>query len=63
MKERRYNINNTVFHITPESPKGVVINARFDLLTGKWEYLVTFGLDIEERWYNEHELSEHKIYE
>lgn len=59
----RYRIGEYAYHISPESPKGVVVNARYDLSVERWEYLVTFGLDIEERWYMEHELSPHKIYE
>ena len=51
----RYRIGEHTYHISPESPKGVVVNARYDLSVERWEYLVTFGLDIEERWYMEHE--------
>lgn len=39
----KFSIGDEVFHITPESPKGVVLDARYCLLARQWEYLVTYG--------------------
>ena len=63
MKDRKFNIPDRVYHCTPESPVGVVIDAQYKLSTNKWEYQVTFGPDSTDLWYMEHELSDHKIYE
>ena len=34
MKNRKYNIGDAVYHVTPESDKGIVINANYNLLCG-----------------------------
>ena len=56
-----YNISQEVYHITPESPKGFVINAKYELLTGLWEYEVAFGIG-EALIYREHELQLSKTF-
>lgn len=57
MKVPKYNIGDRVFHITPESDPGVVLNIKYEYLTGLHEYLVTFSAQSESLWYYEHELS------
>ena len=56
-----HNISDRVYHITPESDQGVVLDARFNLLDARWEYLVTFGVS-QALYYNEHELSTSKVF-
>ncbi len=60
--DNKHNINDRVYHITPESPKGVVINAKYCLLTNDWEYQVSFSAGADSLWYYEHELSPHIVY-
>lgn len=62
MKKYRYNITDKVYHITPESDAGVVLDCRYSLLADMWEYLVTFSPTQESMWYYEHELSETKVF-
>lgn len=54
-------ITDKVYHITPESPQGVVVDAKFDLLDKRWEYLVAFSIS-ETRSYYDYELSKHKSF-
>ena len=57
-----YNISDKVYHITPESELGIVIDASYSLLTGRWLYQVTFSPHTEALWYHVHELSTNKTY-
>lgn len=62
MKEPKYNISDKVYHITPESDCGVVINIKYDYLTKQHEYQVSFSPHTESLWYYEHELSVNKLF-
>lgn len=62
MSNPKYNIGDRVYHITPESDSGVVLNIRYDYLTKLHEYYVTFSAHNESLWYYEHELSQSKIF-
>ena len=62
MVKNKYNIGDRVHHATPESDLGIVVDASYFLLSNKWVYNVTFSHSMEPIWYNEHELSESKIY-
>ena len=62
IKKPKFKIGNKVFHITPESDCGVVLDVRFSYLTGLHEYYTTFAANTETLWYYEHELSDTKIY-
>ena len=53
--EHEYTIGESVYHITPESPVGVVTNIRYSVLFGV-DYLVVFSHN-DESWCYEHELS------
>ena len=55
MKSPKFYIGQEVYHITPDSPRGFVLNAKYDLLDDKWEYEVAFGVQ-EALVYHEHEL-------
>ena len=62
IKPSRFNIGDRVFHVTPESPEGIVIDARYSLQTGSWEYQVSFGpIDASLRYYDV-ELIEHRTF-
>lgn len=45
-----------VYHVTPESPKGVVIDINYNLRTRQFTYLVTFSATVPSLWYSEEEL-------
>lgn len=62
MNSPAYNIGDDVYHITPESPKGKVINITYHFLTKHFEYQVSFSAETISLWYYEHELQNHKSY-
>lgn len=62
MIKNKFNIGDEVYHITPESDKGVVLDASYSLLYDKWEYKVTFGVKDNDYWYHEHELQTNKTF-
>jgi hypothetical protein len=51
----KYKMLQEVYHVTPESPKGVIINIRYSIIYGI-DYNVTFGVDSDV-WCYEHELT------
>lgn len=62
MKQPKYNIGDRVFHITPESEQGIVLDAEYSLLHNRWIYIVSFGIRDNSTTYYEHELSLTKTY-
>jgi hypothetical protein len=62
MKAPKYNIGDKVYHITPESESGVILDASYSLLNDRWQYRVTFGIKDNDYWYEESELSANKIF-
>ena len=62
MREPFANIGDHVYHITPDSPRGVVVDVSYSYYTRTHIYLVTFSVEIEARWYTECELSKTKQY-
>ena len=62
IKPPRFNIGDRVYHITPESPEGIVIDAKYSLLTQSWEYQVTFGPFTESLWYYDIELMQNRTF-
>lgn len=57
MTKNKFNIGDKVYHITPESEQGTVLEATYSLLNDKWQYRVTFGIKDSDYDYYEHELS------
>lgn len=58
----KYKIGDYVFHITPESDQGVIIDINYSYLTHLHQYRVSFSSEIESLWYYEHELSKNRVY-
>lgn len=58
MKQPKYNIGDKVYHITPESEQGTVLEAIYSLLHNRWLYRVTFAIRDNDYEYYEHELSD-----
>ena len=40
MTKPKYNIGDIVYHVLPESPKGLVVNGTYSLLNNVWQYLI-----------------------
>ena len=60
--EPKYNILDKVYHCTPESPVGIVIDIAYYYATNHFEYQVAFSAESRSIWYHEHELSITRIY-
>ena len=63
IQDPKFNINDLVYHKTPESGKGVIVDIKHSLLTGLFKYIVVFGrgADDEVECY-EHELSDNQSF-
>lgn len=55
----KYSINDEVYHVTPDSPLGVIIEMRYYYGSNKLEYLVVWS-HIDSSWCLEHELIKDK---
>lgn len=62
MKEPIYKIGDRVYHITPDSDQGVVLDCMYSMRANAWTYLVAFGPDKESLVYYEEELNSSKTY-
>lgn len=62
MNMPKFNIGDAVYHVTPDSDKGIVINIKYEYLTSLHEYQVAFSADTESIWYYEHELTTTKTF-
>ena len=62
IEKPKYHINEKVYHITPESQQGIIIDINYSYLTKLHQYQVTFGPDTNPGWYFEHELSKSKVF-
>ena len=62
MNKPKFNIGDKVYHITPESDQGVVLDAEYSLLNNRWRYIVKFGVKDSDYMYYEHELSISKVF-
>ena len=61
MKKNKYNIGDKVYHITPESPTGIVVDIRYYFSSDDYEYHVAWS-PSEYNWYTGNELTVSKIY-
>ncbi|WP_019540555.1 hypothetical protein [Proteiniphilum acetatigenes] len=62
MRNPKFNIGEKVYHITPDSDQGVVLDCRYSMREGSWSYIVTFGAEKEALLYYEDELSTSKTF-
>lgn len=62
MKDPFAKIGDKVYHITPESPKGIVIDISYSFLTKLFQYQVSFSIESEPKWYYEHDLSLNMVF-
>lgn len=61
MKLPKFSISQPVWHVTPESAQGVVLDIKYSYLTQQHEYLVAIGMEPALCYY-EHELPPHKVF-
>jgi hypothetical protein len=59
--EFKYKIGQDIYHVTPDSPKGVIIDASYSFHTNKVSYAVAWDFSNESIC-AEHELTEDKIF-
>lgn len=62
MNRPKFNIGDKIYHITPESDLGVVLDCRYSMRENAWSYIVTFGAEKESLLYYEDELSTSKTF-
>ncbi len=60
--ETKFNIGDSVYHATPDSNRGIVLDCIYSLRNKEWTYLVAFGGDMESLVYYEEELTDTKIF-
>ena len=58
----KFAIGEEVYHITPESPKGYVVEVHYSLRTSMFSYVVTFSAETSSLVYDELELSKTKTF-
>ena len=59
IREPQFKINDLVYHKTPESGKGIVVDITYSILTNLYRYNVMFGRSSDDDvWCYEHEISE-----
>jgi len=62
MKEPVYKIGDRVYHSTPDSEQGVVIDVCYYFLSKQYQYQVAFSPVVASLWYYEHELQTNKTF-
>jgi len=56
-----FKLKEYVYHATPESKMGIVLNTRYYPHTGHWEYFVSWSA-VEADWYIGSELTETQVF-
>ena len=59
--ENEYNIGDRVYHVTPDSEIGVVVDWRYSAYSGVYSYFVTWGIN-DTNWYINAELSRSQVF-
>ena len=57
----KFNLGDEVYHVTPDSPKGVVLEIKHYHSTDSFEYLIAWG-HMESSWALESELNYNKAF-
>ena len=57
----QFNIGDTVYHVTPDSERGIIVDISYSYRTNLNKYLVSISFDKSE-WCDEVELSYNKIF-
>ena len=59
--KNRFNILDQVYHVTLESPVGVVVDWVYTASTNKVKYLVAFSC-VDQYWLEDHEIVKTRVY-
>ena len=62
MTKPAFNIRDRVYHVTPDSPEGIVIDVQYNYASGIYLYQVSFSPTQASLWYFEIELSYNKSF-
>ena len=57
----KYNIGDKVYHITPESREGIILDISYNVVTNQISYLISIEFDTQV-WAIEMELSKSKVF-
>jgi hypothetical protein len=44
--ETKYSIGDNIYHATPESDKGIIVDIQYNVLTGLVRYNIVFGTRV-----------------
>lgn len=55
----KFEINSEVYHISPGSGKGIILDVSYSFRLKQFRYRVTFGIGIDD-WYDEEEIDKTK---
>ncbi len=58
-----YEVGDSVWHRTADSPRGIVLDAIYSLKKRTWEYIISFSANDSALQYIEEELTDVKLYE
>ena len=59
----KFDIGDSVYHVTPDSPQGVIIDISYSVSKKHYQYNVSFGHEANDTvWCEEVELSESKVF-
>lgn len=59
----KHGLGDYVFHATPDSPKGIIIDVKYSVLEQRIQYLIAFGPKEDDQILcYEHELSGNKVF-
>lgn len=57
MRKPKFDIGDKVYHITPDSDLGIVLDCKYSMRFDIWTYTVTFSIDKDDMEFYEDELS------
>jgi len=55
----KFNINDDIYHITPGSNKGIILDISYSFRLKMYRYRVVFGIG-DDNWYDEEEINKDK---
>jgi len=58
----KYQPGDRVYYNLPEGPVGIVLDWRYEHLSGQVQYCVSFSCESESLWYHEFELVEFQTF-
>jgi len=62
INDPKFNIGDEAYHVTKESPKGIIIDVEYKFNSNSFLYQVAFSFDASSMWYYGHELTKQMTY-